>query len=56
MTPQDIFMNGRHGTVVYLDSQWHLIDRDHAVIAKVYFDDGTIRIYHVNALDKEGHA
>lgn len=40
MIPQPITINGRTGTVVYLDADWHPVSSEHALMAKVVFEDG----------------
>lgn len=50
MTPQPIDINGQHGEVIYLDYQWHPVEKDAATMAKVRFDDGRIVFFQVRAL------
>lgn len=40
MIPEPITLNGRTGTVVYLDAHWHPTTPDEASMARVLFDDG----------------
>jgi hypothetical protein len=47
MTPEPITIDGRAGTVVYLDDQWHPVKKAVATLAKVVFDDGGRVFYRV---------
>jgi len=40
MTPESITIDGRSGSVVYLDANWHPVPAAQATMAKVVFDDG----------------
>jgi hypothetical protein len=40
MTPESITIDGRSGSVVYLDANWHPVPAAKATMAKVVFDDG----------------
>lgn len=45
MIPESITIDGRSGTVVYLDDQWHPTSPAQAVMARVLFDDGGTAFY-----------
>jgi hypothetical protein len=45
MIPEPITIDGRTGTVVYLDAQWHPVSAERATMAKVLFDDGTASFF-----------
>lgn len=40
MVPKPITLDGRTGTILYLDAQWHPVPPELAVVARVLFDDG----------------
>lgn len=45
MIPEPITIDGRKGTVVYLDAQWHPVTPEQATMARVLFDDGGTAFY-----------
>lgn len=45
MIPQPFSLDGRDGTIVYLDAQWHPVTPEQATMAKVVFDDGGTAFY-----------
>lgn len=45
MIPEPITLDGRTGTVVYLDAQWHPTTSEQATMARVLFDDGGTGFY-----------
>lgn len=53
MTPEDITIGGEHGTVMYIDDNWKPVDKDHATMAKVRFDDGRVVFYNVTQRESQ---
>ncbi len=47
MIPETITIDGKQGTVVYLDKDFQPVPKEHATMAKVVFDDGTRTFYEV---------
>jgi hypothetical protein len=45
MIPEPITIDGRTGTVVYLDNEWHPCTSEQAMMARVLFDDGGSAFY-----------
>jgi hypothetical protein len=45
--PQPIMIDGRRGTVVFLDDNRNVVVPDHATHAKVVFDDGSRGFYQI---------
>ena len=41
MIPTPITIEGKTGTVVYLDALWHPVPPERATMARVLFDDGS---------------
>ena len=56
ITPQPITIDGRQGTVVYLDAEWHPVTPDQATMAKVLFEDGGSAFYQVSPVDSTKEA
>lgn len=48
MIPAPITIDGRTGTVVYLDAKWHPVPPEQATMARVLFDDGGTAFYTTN--------
>jgi hypothetical protein len=45
MIPEPITIDGKSGTVVYLDNEWHPVSPEQATMAKVLFNDGTASFF-----------
>ena len=45
MIPQPITLDGRTGTIVYMDAHWQPVTPEQATMAKVVFDDGSVAFY-----------
>lgn len=45
---KELTVDGRRGTVIYVNRQWKPVDADEAVMAKVRFDDGEIAFYRLS--------
>jgi hypothetical protein len=48
ITPQPIEINGRKGTIVYMDKEWNVVTHDKAAMAKVVFEDGSRAFFHIS--------
>jgi hypothetical protein len=47
MIPEPITINGKSGTVVYLDNKWHPVPPEQATMARVLFDNGSSAFFTV---------
>ena len=47
-TPQPIVIDGRSGTVLYLNDTWEPVEPEVATLARVLFEDGGSAFYIVN--------
>jgi len=45
--PEPIVIDGKKGTVVYLDANWNVVPPEKATQAKVVFDNGDRAFYRV---------
>lgn len=50
MIPEPITIDGRSGTVVYLDAKWHPVEPSSATMARVLFDDGGTGFFFVQSV------
>jgi hypothetical protein len=48
-TPQPIVINGKRGTVVFMDADWNVVLPGNATMAKVIFDNGDRAFYVVTS-------
>ena len=48
MTPEPVTIDGKHGSIVYLDARFNPVEADDAVLARVLFDDGSSSFYTLN--------
>jgi len=48
LTPQPIEIDGRKGTIVYMDKEWNVVTHDKAAMAKVVFEDGSRAFFRVS--------
>jgi hypothetical protein len=45
MIPQPFTLDGRSGTIVYMDAHWQPVPPEQATMAKAVFDDGAVAFY-----------
>lgn len=46
--PESITIDGRQGSVIYLDDKFAVVDKSRATLAKVVFEDGSVGFYRIS--------